>query len=86
MYRLLSHNCRLYATHELTGGHVIALGAGNTAAAKEALHAYSGGMQVGGGITCDNAMDFIESGASHVIVTSFVFKYVYCFVAPKEMS
>ncbi|MEE1027275.1 MAG: phosphoribosylformimino-5-aminoimidazole carboxamide ribotide isomerase, partial [Agathobacter sp.] len=39
-----------------------------------ALRAYPGGLQVGGGITADNAAEFIESGASHVVVTSYVFK------------
>ena len=66
--------CRLYAEHSLKGGHVIALGSGNADAAKEALQAYKGGLQVGGGINVDNAMEFIEAGASHVIVTSYVFK------------
>ena len=39
-----------------------------------ALQEYPGGLQVGGGITADNAREFIEKGASHVIVTSYVFK------------
>ena len=39
-----------------------------------ALSAYPGGMQIGGGITDQNAAEYIEAGASHVIVTSFVFK------------
>ena len=38
-----------------------------------ALHSYPGGLQLGGGITADNAARFIEAGASHVIVTSYVF-------------
>ena len=41
--------------------------------ALEALHAYEGGLQAGGGITPDNALDFLRAGASHVIVTSYVF-------------
>ena len=36
--------------------------------------AYPGGLQLGGGVTCDNAADFLNAGASHVIVTSFVFR------------
>ncbi|KAG9135734.1 hypothetical protein Leryth_002456 [Lithospermum erythrorhizon] len=40
------------------------------AAAIEALHAYPGGLQVGGGVNASNALNFIEEGASHVIVTS----------------
>ncbi|CAE7767738.1 HISN3, partial [Symbiodinium sp. KB8] len=50
------------------------LGGGNKAAALEALAAYPGGLQVGGGITDENAAEFIAAGASHVIVTSFVFR------------
>ena len=34
----------------------------------------SGGLQVGGGITDANASEFLEAGASAVIVTSFVFR------------
>ena len=36
--------------------------------------AYPGGLQLGGGVTSDNAADFLNAGASHVIVTSFVFR------------
>ena len=42
--------------------------------AKAALQTFTGGMQIGGGIDADNAMDFIDMGASHVIVTSYAFK------------
>jgi phosphoribosylformimino-5-aminoimidazole carboxamide ribotide isomerase len=65
---------RLYRADNLTGGHVIALGSGNHDAALEALRAYPGGMQMGGGITPDNAHIYLEAGASHVIVTSYVFQ------------
>ncbi|GIP41234.1 imidazole glycerol phosphate synthase subunit HisF [Paenibacillus sp. J31TS4] len=58
----------------LTGGHVIMLGPGNEAAAREALQAYPGGLQIGGGITADNAAAYLEAGASHVIVTSYIFR------------
>jgi phosphoribosylformimino-5-aminoimidazole carboxamide ribotide isomerase len=57
----------------LTGGHVIKLGPGNDAAAREALAAWPGGMQIGGGITAENAAEWLDAGASHVIVTSFLF-------------
>lgn len=57
----------------LTGGHVIMLGKGNESAAKEALAAWPGGMQVGGGIRPGNAAGWIDAGASHVIVTSALF-------------
>ena len=57
----------------LTGGHVIMLGKGNESAAKEALAAWPGGLQVGGGIRPGNAAEWIDAGASHVIVTSALF-------------
>jgi phosphoribosylformimino-5-aminoimidazole carboxamide ribotide isomerase len=57
----------------LTGGHIIKLGPGNDAAAIKALAAWPGGLQLGGGITPDNAAQWIEAGASHVIVTSVLF-------------
>lgn len=64
-----------YRDDNLTGGHVVMLGATpeSVAAAKEALKAWPGGLQVGGGVTADNALEWIEAGASHVIVTSHVF-------------
>ncbi len=58
----------------LAGGHVIKLGPGNDEAAREALAAWPGGMQVGGGITAANAIEWLEAGASHVIVTSWLFE------------
>ena len=64
----------LYRRDNLPGGHVIMLGPGNEAAAFEALRAYPGGLQVGGGINLDNAQNCIEAGASHVIVTSWIFR------------
>lgn len=70
----------LYRNAGIRGGHVILLnkaGSPYYEATKEqallALHAYPGGLQIGGGITADNAMEFIREGASHVIVTSYVF-------------
>ncbi|MQA00486.1 MAG: phosphoribosylformimino-5-aminoimidazole carboxamide ribotide isomerase [Dehalococcoidia bacterium] len=64
---------RLYQRDGLAGGHVIMLGPGNAEAARSALEAYPGGMQVGGGVTPENALDYLRAGASHVIVTSYVF-------------
>ena len=64
----------LYRKDGLTGGHVIMLGPGNEKAAKEALRVFPGGMQVGGGINAVNALEFLEAGASHLIVTSWVFR------------
>jgi len=63
----------LYRRDGLKGGHVIMLGPGNEHAAREALAAYPGGLQIGGGINGDNARQWLEAGASHVIVTSWVF-------------
>ena len=63
----------LYKKDGIKGGHVIMLGKGNTEAAKAALAAYPGGLQVGGGITADNALEYLDAGASHVIVTSWIF-------------
>jgi len=68
-----SHYAALYRQDGLAGGHVIMLGQGNEAAARDALAAWPGGMQVGGGITADNAIHWLEQGASHLIVTSHVF-------------
>ena len=65
---------RMYREDRLPGGHVIALGPGNEDAALEALRAFPGGLQMGGGIRPDNAGTFLDAGASHVIVTSFVFR------------
>src|SRR5437016_3299506 len=50
------------------------LGGGNEAEAHSALRAYPGGMQIGGGINLENAMTWLRAGASHVIVTSWVFR------------
>ncbi len=63
----------LYKRDGLVGGHVIMLGKGCAEAAKEALSAYPGGLQIGGGIRPDNAREFLDAGASHVIVTSWIF-------------
>lgn len=60
--------------NELTGGHVIKLGPGNEEAAKEALAAWPAGLQIGGGIHADNAREWLAAGASHVIVTSWLFE------------
>jgi phosphoribosylformimino-5-aminoimidazole carboxamide ribotide isomerase len=64
----------LYRRDNLPGGHVIMLGPGNESAAVGALAAFPGGMHVGGGINPDNAARFLEAGASHVIVTSWIFR------------
>ncbi len=63
----------LYKKDGITGGHVIMLGKGNEAAAKAALAAYPNGLQIGGGINAENAKEYLDAGASHVIVTSWIF-------------
>jgi phosphoribosylformimino-5-aminoimidazole carboxamide ribotide isomerase len=69
-----SFYAELFQKHKLSGGHVIMLGPGNTDAALEACRSFPGGLQVGGGINPDNATMYLDAGASHVIVTSYVFR------------
>ena len=64
----------LYRRDDLRGGHVIMLGAGNESEARAALKTFPGGLQIGGGINADNARGWLDAGASHVIVTSWVFR------------
>jgi phosphoribosylformimino-5-aminoimidazole carboxamide ribotide isomerase len=63
----------LYKRDGLAGGHVVMLGPGNEDAACMAIAAFPGGLQVGGGINAQNARDWLEAGASHIIVTSWIF-------------
>jgi phosphoribosylformimino-5-aminoimidazole carboxamide ribotide isomerase len=63
----------LYKRDGLFGGHVIMLGAGNEKEARSALKAFPGGLQIGGGINSANARAWLDAGASHVIVTSWIF-------------
>lgn len=71
----------LFARKGLQGGHVILLNPRGSdfyeatkAQAISALKAWPGGLQAGGGIGPDNAEEFLRAGASHVIVTSFLFE------------
>lgn len=71
----------LYKSRDLTGGHIIILNAegsefyeADRQQAFRALSEFSGGLQIGGGINAENAQEYLEKGASHVIVTSYVFK------------
>jgi phosphoribosylformimino-5-aminoimidazole carboxamide ribotide isomerase len=64
----------LYRRDDLRGGHVIMLGAGNETEARAALKTFPGGLQIGGGINSENARGWLDVGASHVIVTSWVFR------------
>jgi phosphoribosylformimino-5-aminoimidazole carboxamide ribotide isomerase len=64
---------KMYKEDNLPGGHVISLGPGNEEAALSALRAFPGGFHIGGGVTPHNAITYLDAGASHVIVTSYVF-------------
>ena len=73
-----------YKKDKIRGGHIILLNPSDSSYYKEtkrqallALHTYPGGMQVGGGIHAENAKEFIEAGASHVIVTSYVLSLIH---------
>ena len=72
--RTPGYYAELYRDLKLPGGHVIQLGKGNEAAAREALAAWPGGLQIGGGVNPDNAISWLNAGASHVIVTSYIFE------------
>lgn len=76
-----TYYAKLYQSRNIKGGHVILLNAVDSEyyeatknQALEALRAYPQGLQAGGGITDANAKEFLDAGASHVIVTSYVFK------------
>lgn len=76
-----SYFARLYKEKGLSGGHIILLNPPGSAfyeatrdQAFQALAAFPGGMQIGGGIRSDNAQEYLDRGASHVIVTSYVFR------------
>ena len=71
----------LYRKDGLRGGHIILLNPAGSdyyemtrRQALSALSVFPGGMQIGGGITAENAVGYLEAGASHVIVTSYVFR------------
>ena len=68
-----AYYAKRYHEDGLCGGHVIMLGAGNESAAREALAVWPGGLQIGGGITAENAATWLDAGASHVIATSCLF-------------
>jgi phosphoribosylformimino-5-aminoimidazole carboxamide ribotide isomerase len=69
-----SYYAQMYRRDSLYGGHVIMLGPGNEAAAREAFQAFPQGLHAGGGITSENACYWLDQGAAAVIVTSYVFK------------
>ena len=75
-----AYYANLYKENGLSGGHIIILNGKDSeyyeatkAEAVKALQTYNGGMQIGGGITDKNAEEYILAGASHIIVTSYVF-------------
>ncbi len=70
-----------YRRDKLTGGHIILLNPASSEyyeaskrQALQALRTYPGGFQLGGGVNGQNAAEFLEAGASHVIATSYVFR------------
>jgi len=72
---------RFYREKGIRGGHVILLNKEGSTFYEEtkkqgllALSAYPGGLQIGGGIHTENAAEYLDAGASHVIVTSYVFR------------
>ena len=72
---------KMYKKDNLRGGHIILLNPAGSeyyeATRKQALaalQAFPGGMQIGGGVTAENAKEYLDAGASHVIVTSYVFR------------
>ena len=76
-----AYYAQLYKKYDLHGGHIIILNPKSSPhyeadlqQAFSALGAWEGGLQIGGGINDENAALFLEKGASHVIVTSFVFR------------
>ncbi len=76
-----AYYAELYKERGLSGGHVILLNGRDSSGYEETkqqaiscLRAYPGGLQVGGSITPENAREFLDAGASHVIVTSYVFR------------
>ena len=75
-----------FRENDLRGGHVIQLGPGNLEAAQEALAAWPGGLQLGGGVNLENAREWIEAGASQVIVTSWLFDQKGNFLEDRLMA
>ncbi|CAI5759164.1 unnamed protein product [Candida verbasci] len=73
-----SYYAQLYKEHKLQGCHVIKLGSNpkNDAAAKLAIETWPNNLQVGGGIKKDNAKEWLDLGASHVIITSWLFSEI----------
>lgn len=76
-----TYYANLYKANNIKGGHIILLNSKDSeyfeatkSEAIKALMAYKGGLQIGGGVNCDNALEYVKAGASHVIVTSYVFK------------
>ena len=76
-----AYYARLFQKDGLKGGHVVLLNPVSSPwfeadwqQAAAALAAYPGGLQIGGGVNADNAASYINAGASHVVVTSYVFK------------
>lgn len=72
---------RMYRDSGIQGGHIILLNPAGSeyyeadvTQAELALREYPGGLQIGGGMNSGNAKAFLDMGASHIIVTSYVFQ------------
>lgn len=76
-----AHFAELYKDNSLEGAHVIMLGSGNTEPAKQALQAWPGHLQVGGGINDKNAREWMDAGASKVSQSAEhgIYNYVFFF-------
>ena len=75
-----AYYANMFASDNLKGGHVIMLNSPSSEYRKaseneamKALKAYPCGLQIGGGITPENAREYLDAGASHVIITSYLF-------------
>ena len=69
-----AHYADLYRQNDLRGGHIISLGPNNQQQVFKSLAAYPNGLQYGGGVNPENATEFLVAGASHIIVTSYLFE------------
>tara|TARA_B100001093_G_scaffold295095_1_gene281440 strand:+ start:2057 stop:2830 length:774 start_codon:yes stop_codon:yes gene_type:complete len=77
----------LYREKGLLGGHIISLGNNNQDQVMAALAEYRGGLQYGGGVTAENAQQYLEAGASHVIATSYLMdKNLFCWDRLKRLK
>ena len=77
-----SHFARLYRDHHVTGCHVILLGPGCVEAAEDALAAWPGALQIGGGVTATNAAGWVRQGAEKVMPSPLFCFFFVSFSSP----